>query len=96
MTTFERSRSVLDVESSIDGITSYWTQMGMLRECATRGAGCLGSAALCGVASGVLHLLETAPSEGWQDDLEAAGKPWFERLAIRWRKYPDDQGRGGD
>ena len=42
-----------------------------------------------GGAWGVLHLLETAPWDGWQERLDTAASPWHERLLIRWRNYVD-------
>ncbi|MGN6302608.1 MAG: hypothetical protein ACTHN8_16120 [Angustibacter sp.] len=40
-----------------------------------------------GVAWGVLHLLETAPDDGWQERLDTAASPWFDLLLVRWRNH---------
>ena len=40
-----------------------------------------------GVAWGVLHLLETAPSDGWQLRLPRAASSWYDLLAVRWENY---------
>lgn len=40
-----------------------------------------------GVAWGVLHLLETAPSDGWQLRLPRAASYWYDLLAVRWENY---------
>ena len=48
-----------------------------------------------GVAWGVLHLLETAPDDGWQERLDTTGHPWFELLLVRWRNHVADQAHQG-
>lgn len=40
-----------------------------------------------GVAWGVLHLLETAPSDGWQLRLPRGSSYWYDVLAMRWENY---------
>jgi len=44
-----------------------------------------------GVAWGVLHLLESSPSDGWQERLDTAGHPWLELLTIRHQNYLDSR-----
>ena len=44
-----------------------------------------------GVTWGVLHLLETAPADGWQERLDTAASPWFDLLRVRWRNFLDNQ-----
>ncbi|HEY0240628.1 MAG TPA: hypothetical protein VGC37_18510 [Friedmanniella sp.] len=36
-----------------------------------------------GVLWGVLHLVETAPEDGYEFRLQTTGRPWFERLLTR-------------
>lgn len=43
-----------------------------------------------GVAWGVLHLLETAPSDGWQLRLPRASAYWYDLLAVRWENSLSD------
>lgn len=40
-----------------------------------------------GVAWGVLHLLETAPADGWQLRLPRHSSYWYDLLAVRWENF---------
>ena len=43
-----------------------------------------------GVAWGVLHLLETAPDDGWQLRLPRASSYWYDLLVMRWANSVSD------
>ncbi|GAA3560381.1 hypothetical protein GCM10022197_14820 [Microlunatus spumicola] len=48
-----------------------------------------------GVLWGVLHLVETAPDDGYEHRLETSGHPWFATLLDR-RANADRRGRPAD